>query len=544
MLSLKSFRRLFFGSLILCLAASGFFSLRLLAQQQPRKRGSLTQPPKANSSKADAADNGTNSTVKGALTVGERLTFNVSWANFVSAARMEMEVMERGAFFGRECYQLRTRVETIGYARSLLADVDNQYNAFVDAKTLLPQRVESSTRQGQKKSDESVVFDQHKNTAVLEDGAELPIPDETYDLASMSYALRLKDLKSGTKTKFNVLAGKKVVEVEASVKETERVITQAGAYEAVRVDFSSKSTEDSEKYKVRVWFSTDNNHIPVMMKAQLPFGEVRAELSSSAINSKVKPFLNTQPGNTQPGGKNTVPGQFIEEPLTEEPLSEFERNLPFVVGERLSYDISWLNFASTGQASFSVRRQGRLNGYRVFVFDGDVATTGVARTVLSVNDAFTSYVDTRSLTPIRTETQLREGSRIRNTAADYDWTASAVAISNGSKLPLKGKTLDVVSLLYAVRASDLGVGSSFSYDFLDANHRVNTLNFKVIKQEIIGGPLGAQNTVQLDISRADKQQVMAQAWISNDARRLPIYIAVRLNIGELRFQLTRAFGTK
>ena len=44
--------------------------------------------------------------------VGERLTYNVSFSNFPSAAHVEVEVVSRGVYFGRDAVQLRAHVET------------------------------------------------------------------------------------------------------------------------------------------------------------------------------------------------------------------------------------------------------------------------------------------------------------------------------------------------------------------------------------------------------------------------------------------------
>jgi len=46
--------------------------------------------------------------------VGERLTYNVSFSSFVSAAHIELFVAGRGTFFGRDAIQLKGHVETTG----------------------------------------------------------------------------------------------------------------------------------------------------------------------------------------------------------------------------------------------------------------------------------------------------------------------------------------------------------------------------------------------------------------------------------------------
>ena len=59
--------------------------------------------------------------------VGEKLTYNVSFSNFPSAAHVEVEVMSRGMHFGRDAVQLRSHVETNGVVNVALFAINNDY---------------------------------------------------------------------------------------------------------------------------------------------------------------------------------------------------------------------------------------------------------------------------------------------------------------------------------------------------------------------------------------------------------------------------------
>ena len=74
---------------------------------------------------------------KGALTpipfsqapylIGERLTYNVSFSNFPSAAHVEVEGVGRDNYFGRDAIQLRGHVETTGVINVALYAINNDY---------------------------------------------------------------------------------------------------------------------------------------------------------------------------------------------------------------------------------------------------------------------------------------------------------------------------------------------------------------------------------------------------------------------------------
>jgi len=73
-----------------------------------------------------------------AYRVGERLTYNVAFSNFPSAAHVEVEVVSRGVHFGREAVQLRAHVETTGVINVAVYAINTDYTTYIDPQTGLP----------------------------------------------------------------------------------------------------------------------------------------------------------------------------------------------------------------------------------------------------------------------------------------------------------------------------------------------------------------------------------------------------------------------
>ncbi len=505
-------------------------------QAQQPSGGSLTPPSKAEPPKPTL-----NAPASARpFQIGEKLSFNVSWANFVTAARLELEVAGQGAFFGQQGYQLRTKVSTLGYVRTLFNEIDNQYVSYVDAKTLLPYRTDNTTRQGKTNDDDTVTLDQQRRVARYGDNSELALPSDTFDLPSLVYALRLREFSEGAKpTKFTALFGKMLVDIEAQVKTRERVTTQAGKYEAIRIDIKARA-KDKTEYNVRVWFSDDKQRLPLVMQSKTSFGDVRAELAqvstSSQLNKANMIAVNTAP----PEIASRDPKIALE--TAEVTPSEFESSLPFAVGERVSYDVEWLNLGNIGKVNFAIQRRGKLDNRVVFEMVGDIATVGSARSIINLDDTFKSYALVDSLVPVRTETNILEGKRRKDIVAIYK--DDSVRLDNGTHFDVKPRTLDLVTLFYAVRASNLTVGSNQTFHFIDANHRPRAVTVKVVKQEAINSTLGTRDTVQLDIINHEGNQLMAQAWVTNDAKRLPLYIVTRLAFGEIRLNIKNVINGK
>ena len=251
----KSVRKAIFGFLAIAAISYGW---KLYAYQQ--QRGGLTPPPRPGitkkSSSTPTLTNQPSNDEGLPLRVGERLNYNVSWADFPTAARMEMEVVERGIYFGQDSYQIRAKLETLGQVRSLFGDIDHQYTSYVAPQTALPHRLVSSVRQGKTQTDETVIFDQSKQQATFSDESTLAIPQGTYDLASLIYAIRLRGISEGGKQKFTALFGKDLIEFEAISKGREQLVTQTGTYMARQVKLYPKGKKFND-YRGYVWLSDD-----------------------------------------------------------------------------------------------------------------------------------------------------------------------------------------------------------------------------------------------------------------------------------------------
>lgn len=567
------------ATLLAAVVLAGGYGLILHAQQQ-----GFTPPPKAaTAAKADHAAESTHPDSTDASTpagvpfvVGERLVYGISLPGFPNAGRLEMEVAERGSFFDHESYLFRAKIESLGAVRSLFGELDNQYTTYVRVNTSLPHRAIVTAQKGQTIIEETIVLDHAKKQASFSDDNTVAIAGETHDLLSLAYALRLNPFAEDAKQRFSLLHGKELIEVDAESRGRERVQSQAGTFMTIPVKFTPR--KKYVKYRTRVWFSDDARRLPIMITAQTPFGEARAELASVGVRVRsLPPLAKATPigdesgtpvaivlpgasGGASNGGNTDNPASGIppnrgngtgENPVKtpksggEDVGNGKENTYPFAVGERLTYDIAWGNFASVGKASFEVRRLGMLGSNRVFEFFGEATSNGLARSLITVNDQMSSFAQVDTLVPLRNDLRLREGKRVRQVSATYDWSTRQATLSSGSKTDTPPGTLDLLSLFYAVRAADLKVGMTFSQLFLDANHRLQSVTLRVAKQETINSALGARDALQLDILAPEPARLLlGQVWISNDAKRIPLYLVTRTRFGEIRMTLANAASTR
>ncbi len=219
--------------------------------------------------------------------VGEQLTYEVSWSSFVVAGELTLETKERRAVDGVDAYHVTAQAESVGIVSAVVYKVKDVYDSFLNATTLQPFRAEKNSRRGKKREQGVMVLDQQNGRATLEGGKELKIPQGTYDLASLLYAIRMIDLTPGKTQNFTLIEDGKLYDLTVTVEGREKVGTKMGDFNTVRVSTKAASTNRSGKdpYRLNIYLTGDAERLPVLITATPAWGEVRVELIS-AIGTK------------------------------------------------------------------------------------------------------------------------------------------------------------------------------------------------------------------------------------------------------------------
>jgi len=210
---------------------------------------------------------------------GERLSYDVSWADFIIAAELNIDTDDRTTFDGVEGYHVTANARTVGLVSGLALKVNDVYESFINGATLKPFRAEKRTRHGKKETQSSILIE--KNTGKLGTGRTLELPDETYDLAGLLFAIRGMDLTIGKSRTLTLIEDDKLYTIKIQPEGNEKITTRAGTYDTVRVATSMvKGRENDKLYNLRIFITTDARRIPVLITAEPSWGSVRVELTS------------------------------------------------------------------------------------------------------------------------------------------------------------------------------------------------------------------------------------------------------------------------
>jgi len=219
---------------------------------------------------------------------GERLSYDVSWADFIVAAELTIQTDSRRVFDGTDAYHVTAEAKTVGLVSGLALKVLDVYESFINASTLQPFRAEKRSRHGKKQTQSSVTLDQEKHTAQLEGSRSLEIPEETYDLAGLLFAIRGMDLTMGKVRTLTVFEDEKLYTIKLQPEAREKVTTPAGSFDTIKIATSRvKGRENDKLFNLRIYITNDARRLPVLITAEPSWGAVRVELTS-ATGTKTK----------------------------------------------------------------------------------------------------------------------------------------------------------------------------------------------------------------------------------------------------------------
>lgn len=492
--------------------------------------------------------------------IGERLSYNVSFSNFMTAAHIETIVARRGLFQGRDGVELRAHVETLGVVSAALYSANNDYVSYVDPSTGQPYRFLQLVRNSQPGSALPSATVSAVGDEALASGQVLNSFPGTYDFLSAVFRMRALPLAQGDSYRMTIHGGATPYDIELRVTGRESIKTNLGTSNTIVTQVRVRNNDPVNNYRVRVYFTDDELHTPALVTARHPAGEIRVELAGVEILSepppagvvaptpRVRPSVAPSAGlmsvPPSPGGvasapptSGATPAAGGVSPTTPPESSDPLADLPFAPGEQLNFNF----FAGTqpiGTASFQVRQRARYFNRDGLQFVAALQTTGAGQTLFPVSDLFNSYVDATTLLPFRTEARVQEGRRRAGWVVSVDQERGNALFDDGSRVEMPAGTHDLVSVFYALRSFDLTPGKENRVALL-INKRPRLLSVAALRSETI--QLGTRQipAVVLSLVTSDPEgdRFQLRLWVSTDRRRLPLRLTAVTPLGPVRADL-------
>jgi hypothetical protein len=221
--------------------------------------------------------------------------------------------------------------------------------------------------------------------------------------------------------------------------------------------------------------------------------------------------------------------------------------LPFFVGEKLTYQVSWGPFP-VGRASLEVRNIELVDGHRCYHLVAFARTTGLGELLFPVRNTIESWLDVDGLFSREYKESRQEGRSKHDDEIHYDYQHLTTVIRNVTKntektVPLKQSVQDVVSSVYYVRAQSLLLDAEQTFLF-----NAGTTNFNVTvtpnqRGAISVKPLGRVTALRLEpkptLRIVSNNKGRMWFWVSDDDRHLPLQVVSQMKIGSAQLVLNK-----
>jgi hypothetical protein len=223
---------------------------------------------------------------------GETLTYDVTWSIFPAGeVSATFQNLRQGS---KEEFDVVTTAHSQGFV-SLLYNVQNEFRSVFDPSSLCSRRITKKINEGRRHKETEIVFDESRRLAILNERdlanpkdtpkhAENAIPPCVEDVVTAFYYLRRQKFEIGKPIQLLVNDGAKTYDVAVEVQAKERIVTPLGNRDAFRVEPKVFSGLFKRKGRMLIWFSDDDQHLPLRIKAMISVGSITGTLKSVSQN--------------------------------------------------------------------------------------------------------------------------------------------------------------------------------------------------------------------------------------------------------------------
>lgn len=230
----------------------------------------------------------------GAFKDGEWLRYKMSYSGFLKAGTAEMSLKET-TYDGKKVLHAKGK----GWTSDVVGwffKVDDLYESFFDADTTKPYYFKRKIDEGGYKKHRHTKFNHEEKTASIQDFLKqkdtVVSVNGVHDMISTFYFLRsydTKGMKKGEEISVDMFFDSKSYPFKLRFLGYEILKTKFGKVKTQKfMPIVQAGRVFKAQESVTVWITADDNKIPVMMKASLSVGSLRAELE--AYKGLANPF--------------------------------------------------------------------------------------------------------------------------------------------------------------------------------------------------------------------------------------------------------------
>jgi hypothetical protein len=215
-------------------------------------------------------------------------------------------------------------------------------------------------------------------------------------------------------------------------------------------------------------------------------------------------------------------------------------DVPFAVGETLTYDVTWSSAVVAGTAVTTVAENTSSRGSRAYRIIAEGKPSPILERLYHVYYKMETLLDSITLLPHRNSTYSEEGPSRRTATTTFQRGTRMASFEVQSEsasqvdVTVPQQAQDGLSAVYVLRTMALKAGESFTLPITD-DGRVYSVTAAVNGQERIAVPFGQLDAWNVGMTITNELGLPAAedaaVWISDDERRLPLRMQASLPIG-------------
>jgi hypothetical protein len=217
----------------------------------------------------------------------------------------------------------------------------------------------------------------------------------------------------------------------------------------------------------------------------------------------------------------------------------YGNDFPFRVGETLNYTAKF-NFIPAGTAALKIVSLDTVNNIPSFHIQYSARTGSFADRLFKIRDRVDSWIDIEGLFVHRQVKSIRQGNYRKNSQTELFY-GDSLAVVNNDSIHISEIVFDPYSLFYYLRTIPLVLKETLKMVTFDNNSFTN-FQLHVDKVESITVPAGIFKCLVIKPFKDGKTLLRNEGdmtiWFSEDLRRIPVQILVKLKYGTMNLKLT------
>ncbi|QNJ97364.1 DUF3108 domain-containing protein [Constantimarinum furrinae] len=217
---------------------------------------------------------------------GEWFKFRVHYG-FITAGYATLQV-DNTVLNGREVYHVKGEGRTVGMSKWFF-NVEDYYQSYIDKEKDIPYRFIRKIDEGGHTKDIQIDFNHKTNKATINNKKHnttevVDFPKNAQDMVSAFYYLRnhldVSEIKTGETMDLDMFFDKENFKFRLKFLGRETLDTEFGKVRClVFRPYVQAGRVFKEKESLTVWVSDDENKIPLLIKADLAVGSLKATLT-------------------------------------------------------------------------------------------------------------------------------------------------------------------------------------------------------------------------------------------------------------------------